>query len=474
MKRTQRDELRKGLSDALKKAVKPNRNYLNEQIFKRFSNNAPIFLDDNAESYINNAYGFNADVYAVVTGILRACSSVPFVVHEVVDEKKALKYKRLKSFNRNTTNPTSLKKAMDIKEQAFIEAPDSDLYKLLDRPNPLQAFPEFLENMLGFKLITGNTYVHGVELTDKRFSELWVMPAQYTRIIADNSVEGLIKEYILELFGYQEPIPAESVMHLKYWNPNYDVNGSHLYGVSPLKSLRTVIRNSNDGHTSLSRAFKNMGSEGMVFVDDPDVDSLTQEQVSQLERDLKRRGAGPENYKSWLVTSSKMGFVPFGMSPVDLEILDSIAHSRRSICSAFGYPSQLLNDNESSTYNNMAEARKQLYLDICIPELERVYSELNRWLLPRFNKDGKTYHIDYDVSGLEALADNMKEKAEWLNIAWWLDPNEKRREMDYETKDDPTMDEVWVDFNKTPLSGMASPMLTEEQAKILKGEYNAE
>lgn len=475
MKAQERNELRKGLSKALQMAVKaaPNKNYLNEQIFRHFASNAPIFLSDNPDSYIKNAFEFNADVYSVTTNILRACSSVPFVVHEIKDEQKARKYIRLKSTNRNSANPSAMNKAMQLKEQAFEEAPDSDLAKLLERPNPLQAFPEFLENMLGFKLITGNTYVHGVELTDKRFSEMWVMPAQYTRIVADEGTEGLIKAYILELFGYQEQIPAESVMHLKYWNPNYSVSGSHLYGMSPLKSLRSVIRNSNDGQTSLSRAFKNMGAEGMVFVDDPDVDQLTQEQTDALQRDLKRRGAGPDNYKSWLVTATKMGFVPFGMSPVDLEILASIGESRRAICNAYGYPSQLLNDSAASTFSNMEEARKILYLDLVIPELERVFSELNRWLVPRFNEaSGKRYHIDYDVSGIEALSANMVEKSEWLDRAWWLTPNEKRQEMDFESSENPLFDESWVEFSKAPISMMGgSGDLTEEQIKLLKSEY---
>jgi len=477
MNQKERRELSKGLSQSLKRAgvkqATPNRNYLNEQLFRYFGSNVPIMLEDNSENYIKNAYQLNADVYSVISQMTRAASCVPPIVHEVVDDDAAQKYYRLKKFNRNGGNVTAIKKAEKLKKKAFIEAPESDLAKLIDRPNPLQAFPEFLENLLGFKFITGNGYAHGVELTDGRIGEMWVMPSQYTRIMADEGTEGLITGYILDLFGYEEKIPSENVMHVKYWNPNYSYNGSHLYGMSPLMALRYAIRNSNDGQASLSKAFKNMGAAGMVFPDDPDAMDLTQEQRDRLQKDLEQRGTGPDRYKSFMVTTTKMGYVPFGMSPVDMEVLAAISDSRRVICNAYGFPSVLLNDAEKSSYNNVSEARKALYMDIVIPELERVYAELNRWLVPRFNAvDGKKYHIDYDVSGIEALAEDMKLKAEWLNTAWWLSPNVKSEEMDFEPVDDPLYDEPWINMSTLPASIMlGTSNLTEEELKALRKEY---
>jgi hypothetical protein len=47
----------------------------------------------------------------------------------------------------------------------------------------------------------------------------------------------------------------------------------------------------------------------------------------------------------------------------------------------------------------------------------------------------------------------MKELAEWLAIAWWITPDEKRELMGYEAKGD-LFDEPWVPSTITPLSQM--------------------
>ncbi len=472
-----------GTQELLTKQI-ANRNYLNRQIL-RYLNNTPVWMEDNPEKYVDDGYMFNPDVYSVINQITKAASAVPPVVQKIVNEKKAREYFRIKHFMRNKSSLSLLKKSIDLKEQAFEEAPESDLAKMLERPNPLQSFPEWLENTLGFKLVTGNSYVHGVELTDKRIGEMWVMPAQYTRIHADSNFEGLISGYSINLFGYEEEIPEELVMHLKYWNPDYDANGSHLYGMSPMKVLRQIIRNSNDAQTAQSKAFKNMGAAGMLFPDDPDIAELTEKQQSQIQKHFKKNAAGPENFKSALVTSVKMGWQSFGMSPVDMAILESMRESRRIICNVYnGFPMILLNDSESTTYNNIQEARKRLYLDIVIPELELLYSELNRWLTkPQENLDGvkvparfndAKYFIDYDVSGIEALADDMKSKVEWVTKLYdmGLPPNRAIEEMGFDPVDNPLFDEPWVDFNKVPISQvMNDPTLTEEEKSLALLEY---
>ena len=446
-----------------------NPNQINRALFKYVTRYAPIYIDDDPQSYIDDGYSINSDVYAIIGHITSAMSSVPPIVYEVKNQKQAGQYRRLKHASRYQASAEVINKGLELKEEAFEEVPESDLAKLIERPNPLQAFPEFVENVIGFKLITGNSYVHGVELTDKRFGEMWVLPSQYTRLKADPSFETLITAYILEIYGqFSHEIPPETVMHLKYWNPDYSTSGSHLYGMSPLKAARTVLTASNDGKTAMSRSFRNMGAEGMIFPDDPDVDSLTPVQQSQIEEFFKQKG-GPENYKSKLVTSAKMGWQPFGMSPVDLEIIEASKSTQRDLCNIFKFPSVLLNDPDSKTFANHKEARKQLWLDVCIPELERLYSELNRWLLPRF--PDKNYFIDYDVSGVEALQENMSEKSTWLHNAWTLTPNEKRQELGYEAVKNPLFDEPYIPMGIHPLSESGLPELTDDDEKTLNEIY---
>ena len=203
-------------------------------------------------------------------------------------------------------------------------------------------------------------------------------------------------------------------MHWKYWNPDYDGVGSHLYGMSPLKSARNSIRLGNDGDNALSKAFRNGGASGVVFPDDPDIDRLTEEQRSQLEHYL-RSMQGPDNYKSWLVSSAKLGFQAFGIPPVDLEILESGKMSQRDVCNVFNFPSELLNDPDNKTNANKEQSRKQLYMDNVIPSLVRDFAEMNRSIVPRFTN--KKYHLDFDVQSIDAIGQETSEKVDWLEKA---------------------------------------------------------
>lgn len=474
MDRKERLQLSRGLSKSLKQA---NVQTVQRRLFQYLSGNAPIYMEDNAHEYIKSGFEFNPHVYSVVNHITNAISSVPPVVHEVVEESKARKYYRLKQNRRYKTSQSKIEQALELKEEAFEEVdPTDDLAKLVEKPNPLQAWPEFFENLMGFKFVTGNSYAHGIEMSDGRFGEMWVLPPQYTRIKADASFETVVKAYILEIYGRSsDDIDPENVMHLKYWNPDYSHTGSHLYGMSPLKAARRVIRSSNDGLQAMAKAFNNMGASGMIFPDDPEV-TLGEKQQGQIQKFFDSQGAGPDNFRRALVTSAKMGWQAFGMSPVDLEIIEGSKMSMRDICNIYSFPSELLNDPDNKTNTNKRESRRQLWLDVGIPALERSFAELNRWLVPRFEEaTGKKYHIDYDVSGIEALADDMNTKVEWVSTAvdMGLPPNRGLEELDFDPVDNPMFDEPWISMGKVPLSELSSDpgTLDDDMKALLKAEY---
>jgi len=450
----------------------PNNNLVNElnrQLF-RFHRGMPISLDDTQNAYVEDGYELNPDVYSVVNGITKAAAAVPPIIHIVKDQQKALKYRQISNTVKDKATQGSIDNLLELKEQAFEEVDDErdPLYKLINQPNPLQGYPEWYENMKGFQLITGNAYTHFIQLGDGTFGEMWVMPSQFTKIVADPTYETLIKGYIIDMYGHDgHQLPAETVMHWKYWNPDYDAVGSHLYGMSPLKAARRAIRLGNDGDQALSKALRNGGASGVVYPTDPDLEQLTPMQRSQLETYL-RSMQGPDNYKAWLVSNVKLGFEKFGMPPVDLEIIEAGKMTQRDICNVYNFPSELLNDPDNKTNANKQESRKQLYLDNVIPELTRDYAELNRSLVPIFNKaTGKNYHLDFDVQAIDALNKDASEKVDWLSKAWWLTADEKRIEMGYQPVGD---NNRYIPMNLIP---DATTELTDDDIKMLKNEYGS-
>ena len=82
----------------------------------------------------------------------------------------------------------SIRKAAMLQKTALIELQDTELHKLLDRPNPAQSYSSWLTEIIAFGKLTGNRYIYGIgpETGDNlgKFSELYVMPSQNMEIIS--------------------------------------------------------------------------------------------------------------------------------------------------------------------------------------------------------------------------------------------------------------------------------------------------
>ena len=417
-----------------------SQNQLNQVLYRPTTAGVPFVLKDDKESFIRDGYENNPNVYAIINTITRSAAVVPWVVYQVTDEKKLSEYRRTKA-------ELSIKREV-LKRKALEEIPDSDLADVIQRPNPEQGQSEFIENMLGFMLATGDTYIHGVE-ADSVFQELYVMPAHITEIVSSGGLESPIKGYKVRGYSYNITLDYATVMHMKYWNPDYRSPGSHLYGMSPLRAARSVVTQSNDTFTANQRALQNMGAEGMLSLED---EYITPEQFGQLQRDMKARVESPNNYKRMLLAANKWKWIQFGISPVDLNIIESQKMSLRDLCNIYGISSELLNDPDNKTNANKKESRRALYYETVLPMLDHLKYELNRWLVPAYSqRDGVDYYIDYDTSAIPALAEDMDKVAERLSRIDELTFNEKREALGYGRLDEPMYDKPWVDMRKMPV-----------------------
>jgi len=435
---------------------------MNNALLDFVGTNAPILNPENDRENVYKGYMINPDVYSIVNLITNAMRSVSWVLYEVSDEAKYRKYKRLPS----EAKQYQFEKVYKTKNEALSEVHDSNnkLYKLLEKPNELQGWGEFIENVMGFKLITGNSYVHGVILENGAnaglINELYAMPSQYMRVRATAKGENVVSGYSLEIGSRRTDFKPEEVLHMKYWSPDYEGTGSHLYGLSPLHAGSRVVRQSNDAYTAQTALLQNSGAMGILAVDP---DSMTEEQASQLENQYYRKYGGPHKRGRIVITGAKMDWKQIGMSAVDMNILESQKYSLRDLCNIYQINSALLNDPDNKVYNNVKEARKALYYEKVLPELDTFRDELNRWLTARYNeKTGGQFYIDYDLESVPALQADMKLVMEQVRDAWWITGNEKREAMGYDH--DPVMDQFFVPAGLLPLGA------TEETEKQLE-EY---
>jgi len=413
------------------------------------SGTSPFWIAPDTTKYIEDGYQFNPIVYSTVNLITSAISGVPFKLFELKDTKSLNTYKAL---DQNSF------RALKIKQQDFEEVGNHRILDILDCPNPNQGKSEFIKNAIGFKLVTGNSYIYGTGpdsgANAGQVHEMYVLPPQNMQIKIND--KGMPDKYILQDV-HTSSIEPENILHLKYWNPNPNMK---LYGMSPIQAARQLIQTSNDGYTAALKLLQNGGAIGALTQKlDDRVNPLTEAQRDQMEDSYQQRYGGVHNRGRIMITNVPMEWNQFGMNAVDLAIIEQNKMTKRDICNIYNVPSQLLNDAESATYSNMREARKAMITQAALPELKSLRDELNRWFVVPFSKaEGKQYYLDIDTTAIPELQKEMGDLVTQLSQSWWLTPNERRVMMNEDQSSDPSMDMFWIPSNYIPTGTMEDAM----------------
>jgi len=429
--------------------TQPQTKALNQPlIYPIIGNGGVNWLNDNSQTYITNGYQSNPIVYSIIKLITDKLSSVPFYLYEVKNGQKLKSYKSLVS-NGNLVST----KALITKEQSLKEVENHPILTLLDQPNPNQSFSDFLKNAIGYKLITGNAFIHahrpefGVNKT--KIVGLSVLPSQLMNIVGNNNT---VDHY--NVSGSNTRIEKENILHLKYWNPDYNA-GLQLYGQSPLRAGLKVLDLNNTSYKSQTEIIANKGAYGMLS----DLSgSASPEQLQELKD--KFQNARPDEI---MILASDLKWTQFGLPNQDLQILQQMDLNLRDLCNLYGVPSLLLGDNNRMTFSNFEQAEKSLIYNVIVPELQAFEDALNKWLLPAYEKaDGKKYQITYDITVLPQLAKDLSQVVSQLKEMWWTTPNEKRLATNYgEDKSNPLMDEYFIPQNLVPLSDQSLSINTD-------------
>jgi HK97 family phage portal protein len=405
-----------------------------------------VWNPENDETYVNEGYRKNATIYSLVNLITKAASTIPVCVYQKVNDNELKRYKAMTS---GTVDGTILHKANMIKKSALVELQDTELHELLERPNPAQSYATFISELIAFGKLTGNRYIYGIgpDTGDNtgKFKELYVMPSQIMEIVSGGMFEP-VKEYRIEYNGTYN-MPADNICHIKDFNPYYDGTGSHLYGQSPLRAgLRSLTTNNEAVQTGV-KYLQNQTARGVLMSDEGDLNEV---QAQQLKDKFRSTYQGSNNAGDIVITPKKLSWVNFGLSAGDISLLEQYNASIKDLCNIYSVPSQLLNNDKASTYNNMKEAKKALYQNAVIPEMLKIRDELNRWLAPKY---GEKYYIDYDFSVIPELQEEMDKVVDQMTKAWWITPNEKRASMSYAEEENQALNEFYVPANLIPMSG---------------------
>lgn len=333
---------------------------------------------------IENSYERNVDVYAVIKKIVDITKSVPWIV----EQKQA-------SGNWKVLNNTSI-------------------HDLMDAPNEAKGYTwnDIEEQVLTYLLLTGNVYIVGEKpFAMDGIAELDILPSNHVLIRTSESFFNPKKEYQFSIGTTTKIYKDDEIGHIKFFNPGYNSVLESQYGLSVIQVASKVVQVGNDRWDANATLLQNRGAVGLIT--DRSTRPMNGEEALEAQDKWNNETGGTGNYGKIKVTNKDLNYIQMAMSPADLQLVENGVVNLRSICNVFGLDSSLFNDPANKTYNNQLEAQKALYTNAIIPLSDKIAEHFTRFIAKNHFPD-KTVRMRQDFSKIEALQENLKDKADTL------------------------------------------------------------
>lgn len=336
------------------------------ELLLTYSRTAPVFQKWDTETAIEQGLKASAIFYACVDRRAKSVAQVPW---------RAYRKQR---------------------DGTKVEAPESPLQKLIDRPNPDFAWSEMMEFMSQHIDLAGNSYWSIIRAGNSAQPvELWPLLPQGIKIKAGS--KRLIDYYRYQYGGITRDIQSPDMVHVKTANPN-----DFLFGLPTIQAAGRAVDVDREASMWQLNSMHNRGISDYAIIIDPDT---SPEQIDRLKEMHKAKQAGSQNARQPFLTTRDIKTL--NQSAVEMDFVASRSKVWAEICSAMGVPQPMVGLLEDATLANIETARRIFWVDTIIPLLRLIRGQLNRQLAEMF---GGGWYIDYDVSDVEALREDYSQK----------------------------------------------------------------
>lgn len=316
------------------------------------------------------------------------------------------------------------------------ELSDHPLASLLRQPNATSTSADFLEQLVGFLLVSGNAYIEAVAIDDE-IRELHALRPDRMTIIP--GPDGWPEAYSYAIDGRASRITGEAapgirkILHIKLFHPVND----H-YGMSPIEAAASAIDLHNTAAKWNKALLDNSARPSGALVYTARDGNLTSEQYDRLKRELESGFQGAIAAGRPLLLEGGLDWKSMSLTPKDMDFLEAKNAAAREIALALGIPPLLLGIPGDNTYANYQEANRALWRQTVLPLVNRIAAALSGWLChplspySRGEAQPLALTITPDLDAVDAL--NPEREALWsrLDTATFLTTNEKRAAAGYD------------------------------------------
>lgn len=331
-----------------------------------------------------------------------------------------------------------------------------ELLTLLKNPNPYFKLDEFVYAVQANRDLTGDAYILIEGLKAGKPTELYNLNSSKVEIQVDRLTNKPIG-YIYKVDNIEKHYTMEEVIHIRYVDPRKTT-----YGLSPLSAARTTINILNEARTTNLAMFKNSGRlDGYYSAEG----TLNETSFNRLKTEIEGKFRGSKNSHSTPLLEGGVKYNPFAALPKDLEYISGMKLNKEEICSAYKVPVILVNSMEASSYNNIKEATKIFFNQAIIPRLTGLENAFQQ-ILDLYSKD---LFIEFDLSNIPALQDDLKDKAlsYQIFISNGIPPNQAIKYLELPFDPIENGDSSYMPFSLTEI-GASKPQIQPPQKQQSK------
>ena len=453
---------------------KRTQNLFNES-FLSWVGSSGTKYDSNGKTYLEKGYNINSVVYSIIQQQSRKTAHVPFFIKKVEKESEAKTFIR-EVKQANVSQPQMKLLLKNLEKKAFLQG-EGHLNMPILKPNVSQSWNEFIALYKTMLKLNGNVYIYMLAPDEGAKKGVpmgfYILPSHMVNIVLKVNAnllsdESPVDHYtMIENSNYIE-FPEDSIVHIKYPNPNFDLLGSHLYGASPLRPALDNIESSNEAMNQNIKTLKNGGSYGFVHGKSQ---PITPDQAKELKSRLKEMDDNPERLSRIAGISAEIGFTRLSLTTDELRPFEYLDYDQKQICNVLGWSDKLLNNSEGAKYDNVKEYRKQVLTDDILPDLDLLEAAFNEIILPRFKGYENTL-LYFDATTLPEMQADMNTLTVWLSRALLdgvISRNEYREAMNYPKQDSDDFERFTTKMGIVPLE----ETFIEEQPDLLIDEEKA-
>lgn len=294
----------------------------------------------------------------------------------------------------------------------IIERDDHPMLALISNPNPFYGDIALWGATAMMMLIHGNAYWLKVRSASGKVVELWFVPSWMMEPKPASDGSAFIDHYVYTPGNgagryYLAP---EDVVHFRNGlNPR-----APYLGLSPMDGVIREIFADMESSNFVASLLRNMGVPGVVI--SPKNGGMASPDDVEATKAWFKQAFGGDNRGQPMVMGAPTEVQPFGFNPQQMNLTEARDVAEERVCAAIGIPAAVVGFGaglqQTKVGATMEEMRKLAWHNGVLPLARAMADELERSLLPDFERGNRRIELYWDTSDVLALQEDENRATE--------------------------------------------------------------